>query len=120
MAFHTGVAFLILARSALALAPPESPTARMLAAAGTSGWLVRRALPAIVLLPILLGWVYLQGLHEMTSLRLGMAIFVVSLVGAAVFGLWLITLFLARAERQRGEIDDIREQATERHPPVRA
>ena len=110
MAFSTGIGFIILSFG-LVLAPLESPTAHMLAAAGTSGWLVRRALPAIILLPILLGWVYLQSLHEMTSLRLGMAVFVVSLVGAAVAGLWLITLFLARAERQRNEIDNIREQA---------
>ena len=111
MAFHTGIGFLVLSIG-LILAVPSGVTARMLSAPGVSGWLTRRALPAVVILPVLVGYLYLKGPLEMSSLRLGMAIFAVSLVAAGAAGLWLVSLFLSRAERQRAEIDHIREAAT--------
>ncbi len=109
MAFHTGIGFLILAVGAL-VSDPNARMIRILCAPETGGWLLRRTLAAMVILPIALGWAYLQGPLEMASLRFGLALFAVTVVGTGVAALFFVAYFLNRSARQRAEIERVREQ----------
>jgi PAS domain S-box-containing protein len=58
VALHSAIAFALLSAAVLALRP-ERGFMRVVASAGPAGFMVRRLLLAIVLLPIALGWLFL-------------------------------------------------------------
>jgi PAS domain S-box-containing protein len=65
VALHSGIAYAVLC-TAILLLRPERGFVRVLASAGPAGFMARRLLLAIVLLPIALGWLFLA-----TGLRAG-------------------------------------------------
>ena len=110
MAFHTGLGFLILS-AGLVLKQPDSVLLSVLLAPERGGWLVRRILPAIVLIPVLLGWVYLHPGVNFGQPRFGMGLLAVTMAGTGTVALWFLAIFLNREERQRSEVIRIREQS---------
>jgi diguanylate cyclase (GGDEF)-like protein/PAS domain S-box-containing protein len=109
MALHTGAGFLVLG-AGLVLSRPDSTLIRIVCAPGMGGWLARRALPVAILAPVLLGWLYLLPGVDLGSPRFGMALFAVTLAAAGSGGLWLVALFMNRAESQRAEMIRVREE----------
>jgi signal transduction histidine kinase/ActR/RegA family two-component response regulator len=87
VALHAAIAFLLLAVGVL-LARPREPLARMLAD-DAGGRLVRRLLPAALMVPPLLGWLFLQG-HAagLYGLELGTALYAATTVGVLALLVW--------------------------------
>ncbi len=98
MALHTGVGFLILALG-LVLANAESTIVSVLCAPETGGWLARRFLPAVLVLPVLLGFLYLRPAVNFGQLRFGMALFAVTLVAGGALVLVFVAKFLNTTQR---------------------
>jgi diguanylate cyclase (GGDEF)-like protein/PAS domain S-box-containing protein len=110
MALHTGVGFLLLG-TGLVVAQPKSALMLALSASERGGWLVRRLLPSSVLLPVALGWVYLQPKVDFDYPRFGMALFAVTLASTGTGALMFVGMFLTREQRQRAEISRMREMS---------
>ena len=110
MAFHTGVGFLVLG-AGLLLAQPHSRLMQVLFAPAAGGWLARRALPGVVLLPVLLGWLFLRPVINFHRPRFGMALFALTLVAAGAAALWSTALLLNRREEERAALTREREHA---------
>ncbi|SFS20610.1 PAS domain S-box-containing protein/diguanylate cyclase (GGDEF) domain-containing protein [Granulicella pectinivorans] len=110
MALHTGVGFLILS-AGLILKQPDSIVLGVLLAPERGGWLARRILPAMMLLPVLLGWLFLHPAINFGRPSFGMGLLAVTMAGTGTTALWFLALFLNREERQRAEIIQIREQS---------
>ena len=110
MAFHTGFGFLVLGVGLL-LAQPRSRWMRLLLASSTGGWILRRAFPFAVLLPILLGWLFLLPVINFHRPRFGMALFALTLVASGSAVLWIIALLLNRRDEERAALAREREEA---------
>jgi signal transduction histidine kinase len=81
MATATGIAFFALHTGILCARPQSSWVGRLLARGG-GGMLARRILLAITLVPLFLGWAYVQArVSSMVSREVGMAIIVVVMMG---------------------------------------
>ena len=105
MAQHTSLALMVLALSTMG-ADPGQGLAKVLADDGPAGLTLRRMLPAAIVVPVVLGWVHLQGQRAgLYGPGLGLAI----VVGASV--IVLSTLIWLNA-RQVLRID-VRRQAAE-------
>jgi signal transduction histidine kinase len=99
IAMQTATMILGLAIGILAAIPEEQPT-RTLCGKGSAGVLARRALPALVAIPIILGWVLLQGQESgIYDARLGCALLVTVLILVLCGLLW----WCMGALRQRDE-----------------
>jgi signal transduction histidine kinase len=99
IAMQTATVILDLAIGILAAIPEEQPT-RTLCGKGSAGVLARRALPALVTLPIILGWFLLQGQEAgIYDARLGCALLVTVLIVVLCGLLW----WCMGALRQRDE-----------------
>lgn len=78
MAFHTALTFSVLSTGIL-LAHPRSRLRRLLSSSGPGGVLLRNLLPAVVLVPLILGWFRLQGqLAGWYDTQFGLALFAIS------------------------------------------
>jgi PAS domain S-box-containing protein len=106
MALHTAVAFL-LAGFGILFARPEQGVMRIVSSSGPGGQLARRLLPAIVLVPALLGWLRVKAQNAgLFGTGFGTAVFVASCM------LCLSTLVVSTAkalqvahlERRRAEL----------------
>jgi signal transduction histidine kinase/ActR/RegA family two-component response regulator len=74
---------------ALIAAIPEGSLMRLLRAPSGAGALMRRTLPAVVLLPLLLGWLRLQGhAAHLFDVAFGTALLVMTLIGVLVAMAW--------------------------------
>ena len=110
MALHTGVGFLILALG-LVLANTESTIVTVLSAPETGGWLARRFLPAVLVLPVLLGFLYLRPAVNFGQLRFGMALFAVTLVAGGALVLVFVAKFLNDTQRKAETLNVRAEEA---------
>lgn len=110
MALHTGTSFVLLGAGSVLL-DSESMLMRELCTRGSGGVLLRRFLPMAILLPVVLGWLYLLPTVNFGRPRFGMALFAVTLACAGTTAGWSTAVFLARAERQREEMARVREQS---------
>jgi diguanylate cyclase (GGDEF)-like protein/PAS domain S-box-containing protein len=110
MALHTGAGFLILS-AGLVFQQPDSALLSVLVAPERGGWLARRILPAMLLGPVLLGWIYLHPAVNFGRPSFGMGLLAVTMAGTGTMALWYLALFLNREERQRDELVHIREQS---------
>ncbi len=105
MATHTAVAFVALGVG-LIVARPRRPFAAMLASASPGGVLLRRVLPQVILLFVLLGWLRLEGerlgLYE-HAFGTGLLV----LAGIVLFALliWRAARTLNRLEAERREAE---------------
>jgi PAS domain S-box-containing protein len=78
MALHTAIAFQLCAFGVL-FARPDQGLMRVVSSSGPGGQLARRLLPAIVLVPVLLGWLRVKGQHAgLFGTAFGTAVFVAS------------------------------------------
>jgi PAS domain S-box-containing protein len=112
VALHAGVAFAMLCLAVL-LARPEGGMVRVVTAQGAAGFMARRLLIVIVLLPVALGWVFLvAGLRSGQYEALVGATFVV--VSAVVTGgavVWWNAREIQRMEDARARAEDaVREE----------
>jgi diguanylate cyclase (GGDEF)-like protein/PAS domain S-box-containing protein len=110
MALHTGIGFLVLS-AGLVLKQPHSVVLRVLLAPERGGWLARRILPAMVMVPVLLGWIYLHPSVNFGQMQFGMGLLAATMAGTGTVALWFLAMFLNREERQRREVVLIREES---------
>jgi PAS domain S-box-containing protein len=114
MATHTAVAFVALGVG-LIVARPRRPFAAMLASASPGGVLLRRILPQVILLFVLLGWLRLEGerlgLYE-HAFGTGLLV----LAGIVLFALliWRAARTLNRLEAERREAEASEREADAR------
>jgi diguanylate cyclase (GGDEF)-like protein/PAS domain S-box-containing protein len=107
VAVHTAVALFLLS-SATFFARPRTGIAGDLTGEGAGSVVARRFLPAVFVVPILLGWICLQGeLGGMYGIELGLTLY--AAVNIVVFAIlvWLNTLRLNKEydQRSRAEIE---------------
>ena len=110
MALQTGAGFVILG-TGLLLATPGSVFAALLSAPERGSWLARRLLPIALILPTLLGWLYLRPSLNFGSPIFAMALFAVTLTEAGVAMVLLQALFFNRDQRLHTQIHDLREHS---------
>lgn len=99
MALHTGVGCVLLAAGLLA-ARPQSGIMAVLVTRGPGGWMARRLLPAMLLLPPLLGFVFLQLNVFFVDARLTVALIIVTLVALFLAIIWVLAQVLNDSEYQ--------------------
>ena len=101
MALNTALAFLLVATGVL-WSHPEAGVAAVFASPTAGGVLVRRLVPAIILIPFLLGWLGLVGQRAgFYDIAGGTALFVVCIIVVlATFAAWS-TRSLDRADAER-------------------
>ena len=105
MAIHTALAFLILISGILS-ARADRGLMMTFTSQGAGGIMVRRLLPAAIVLPLVLGWLRLWGQRAgLYSNEFGAAFFAVSIIFVFVALIWWNAHFLMRldTERQRAE-----------------
>lgn len=107
VALHTTLLFLA-ASVAVLLARPESAFVRLLAAASAGGVIVRRLLPAAVLVPPLLGWLrWLGELAGYYGTAFGLALYATSNVAIFTALAWWTARAVERLEVQTGAVSRI-------------
>jgi len=106
MALHTAFTFLMLGVGLL-FAQPERPIIATLFDKGMSGIMVRRLLPAVIAMPIMLAWFRLKGqkigLYD-NELGAALAVVIQILVLAAI--VWWNSFLLLRLDKQRKEAEN--------------
>lgn len=106
MALHTAIAFLLLSTSILC-ARPDRGIVKILVSPDAGGMMARRLIPAVLLIPPVLGWFILAG-YRHNSYNTELAISLQSIASGAVFGglIWWYA-------RQVSAIDIKRQRAEE-------
>lgn len=113
LALPTAVAFL-LAASAFLLARPTEDITRLLTSDSAAGRVLRRLLPAILLVPVILGWVQLRGQAAgYYDAGFGVALMTLSTVIALTCFSSIIATFLHRSELRGLEIETARQRLLE-------
>ncbi len=100
MAIHTGAGFLLVSLGILA-ADTRSRLATLLRRAEDGSTLLRRLVLPMVLLPVVLGWLYLLPVMDFGGARLGMALLAMTSAVAGTVVLVLQAQYLNRGEVQR-------------------
>ncbi len=100
MALHTGVGFVVLGVGLL-LVEGDSRFYRLMTGHEVGSVLTRRALLFVVVVPVLLGWLYLRPGLDYGGPRFGLAVFASTLVTLAVAGLLVVSFALNREARGR-------------------
>jgi signal transduction histidine kinase/CheY-like chemotaxis protein/HPt (histidine-containing phosphotransfer) domain-containing protein len=101
MALHTAGAFMVLALGIL-FVRPDYGFMRVTLADGAAGVLVRRLLPAVVIIPIALGWLQMTGERAgIFGAEFGSAVRVVVMVLVMLALLWGTAFSLHRVDRER-------------------
>lgn len=103
MALHTGLGFLVLGLG-LILGDRESTIGGLFVGTDTASLLTRRLAPLVLMIPVLLGYLYLRPSINFGQLRFGMALFAVTLVLTGTVGLILVADFLRKLDSQRAEM----------------
>ena len=106
MALHTSACFLILAAGLLCARPDSGMMAR-LAGEDTGGAMARHLLPAIVGVPLLLGWLILKGHYVgLYNPAFGFTLFVVSVIVIVSALVWANAVSLDRQEGERRRAEE--------------
>ena len=101
LAFHTVLVLLGLAVGVLH-ARPERGLMRLATSPRSAGVMLRRLMPASVLVPALTGWLILQGQRAgWYPALLGLAFFVLAIVGMFSMLVWLTAVRMDRLDRKR-------------------
>lgn len=102
---------LIALSAGVMLARPEREPTRLLASDSGGGALARRLLPAVILLPLLLGFLRLAGGHAgLFTSEVGTLMLVSVLIAALVAAVWWMARALDRGDRER-RTEAVRRQA---------
>jgi diguanylate cyclase (GGDEF)-like protein len=99
MAFHTGLGLLVLIVGVL-FADPEKGIARIFLDDSSGGILARVAIPASILVPILLGCIFTNSRWNFGQDRLGSALIVIGNAAVFVALIWALAFFLQSRESQ--------------------
>ena len=107
VALHTGCALALLCAAVL-LARPEHGFMGVLTASGPAGFTARRLLIAIVLLPVVLGWVFAVAGHRAGHYEamVGVSLVVVSAVVTGVAVVWWNAREIHRVDQQRSAVEE--------------
>jgi len=101
IAVHTALTFLIISVGLLS-ARPEGGLVAILTSKNMGSFMARRLLPTAIILPISLGWIYLQGqLAGLYDTRLGLALMVSSSMAAFVGIIWWSARLLNGVDAER-------------------
>ncbi|HWA72910.1 MAG TPA: ATP-binding protein [Polyangiaceae bacterium] len=101
VALHTALLFQVVSMGLL-LARPYSGLMRPLTAELTAADAARKLLPAVVVVPIMLGWMHLEGQRRgFYGTEFGLAIYATSNVMVLVALTWRTSAILGRAEREQ-------------------
>ena len=91
--------FIVAVSVGLIASVPEHPPMRWLLARGATGAVARRTVPVVLLLPIALGWLALQGqLGGLYDARFEIATLVLALTGVLLGMLWWGLATISRHE----------------------
>ena len=103
IALHTALTLLVLHVGILAVSAERGPTATFVDE-GAAGMVLRRLTIPVLMLPLLVGYVYIQGREaEIIDRGLGASLFAVAMMIILLGGLWrtAITIQVADGERRR-------------------
>ncbi|MBA2269066.1 MAG: PAS domain S-box protein [Chthoniobacterales bacterium] len=110
MALHTALTFIVLS-AGLLCARPDRGAMRVLASDSAGGFMARRLLPAVIFVPVVLGWLRLKGEQAgFYDTELGVALMVLSsiVIFAVLVGLSARLLYRTDIERAR-VVEELRE-----------
>ncbi len=106
MALNTALAFCLLAGGVLCARPARGAVARILSP-GSGGVLARRLLPGTVLIPLVLGWLWLQGQQAgLYETGMGVALLVTLTIAAIASLAWRTAGLLDGADAGRRRVED--------------
>ncbi len=100
MALHTGVSFLFLGMVILGCRPTVG-FMTLVSSSHRGGWLLRRLLPAAILVPFLLGGFFIRLTSLLGNVRLAIASIIVCQIILFVVLSWWLTYRLDRSEEER-------------------
>jgi PAS domain S-box-containing protein len=107
IALHTVVALLLLS-SAIFFARPRDGLAGELTGAGSGSLMARRFLPAVIAIPLILGWIRLWGQNKgIYGTELGLALYATSNILVFAVLVWLSTrkMNAEHEQRRRSEVE---------------
>lgn len=111
MALHTALTFMVLSTGVLFARPTHGLMAR-LTNESVGGSMVRRLLPFIVGIPLVLGWAILAGQRAgYYDAEFGFSIFVVLVISVFSAMIWANAISLDRKESERGKAEDALREA---------
>lgn len=101
MAVHTAVGFLVLSTGIL-WARPEVGAMTLVTSRTNGGTLVRRMLPAVVIVPLVIALACIQGIsHQLIDVSFAFAVFTVATIVLLAVPLWFIARAVFTAEQAR-------------------
>src|SRR5881396_1826677 len=101
MAINTASAFLLVS-TAMLLARPDRGLCGLLLRASPGGVMARRVLPTVVILPLILGWLRIQGQRAgLYDLEIGTALLMLVITGVLVWLVGVTARGLDDADRER-------------------
>ena len=104
IAIHTAAAFLALALGVL-FARPETGWMRVVSSTSSAGGVFRRMAPAILLIPMIMGWLRLRGQQAgLFQTEFGIALLVLGSTAALLCLLWIASDHLFHIDMKRREI----------------
>ena len=106
MALHKALTFIVLS-AGLLCARPDRGVMRVLTSDSAGGFMARRLLPAVIFVPVVLGWLRLKGEQAgLYDTELGVALMV--LLSIVVFGvlIGLSARLLYRTDIERGRVEE--------------
>jgi len=111
MALHTVVAFVLLSLGMLGARPAQG-FVRTLTSTGMGGELARRLLPAAIVIPIVVGWLRLQG-ERAGFYEADFGVSLVAVLDIIIFGtlIWWNCRALGRTDAERRQAEDALRQA---------
>jgi signal transduction histidine kinase len=119
IAFHTGVALLVLSFGLLAARPDKGPVAAVTTDA-PFGAMTRRLLAAAILAPLLLGYLRVQGeSFELYDSPLGAALFVVTIIVMLSVFIWRTAVAFGQSDRELRAVQQEREELLVRERAAR-
>jgi PAS domain S-box-containing protein len=106
MALHTALTFFVLSLASLAARPERGIIAAIIADTA-SGLMLRRLLPAALVLPIVIGWIRLQGQRAgLYDTEVGLAIFALANIAVFTGLIWWTARLLQRTDAERKQAEE--------------
>ncbi len=114
MALHTALTFIVLS-AGLLCARPDRGVMRVLTSDSAGGLMARRLLPAVIFVPVVLGWLRLKGQTAVFyDTELGVALMVVSSIVVFAVLVGLSARLLYRTDIERGRVEEELREAEQR------
>ena len=118
MALHTALTFFVLSLAILTARPERGIIAAIIADTA-SGLMLRRLLPAAFVLPLMIGWIRLQGQRAgLYDTEVGLALFTLANVTVFTGLIWWTARLLQRTDTERKQAEEALRQSEEKFPQV--